>query len=173
MLRRRAVMPDRTTSDTKYPLVNGRHEFSDGTYIEVTNGNHVKIVGDTSDNISTQTYASINFTNINNNTNSPQNFNNSNQNTTYPLRNGDTVVLKYTNIQKDFVSNFGFNGYIANSRDSANLNTIGTHTTTDDRIENIVLTQNKNVGALFCYNSVLDGTMEFDVSMEVNGERWI
>lgn len=160
-------MTDRAISVAKYPLVNGRHEFSDGTYIEVTNGNHVKIVGNTS------AYASINFTNINNNTDSLQNYANSNQNTTYPLRNGDTVVLKYTNIQKDFVSNFGFNGYIANSTKSAGLNTIGTPDTTDDRIENIVLTQNKNVGALFCYSSVLGGVIEFDVSMEVNGERWI
>ena len=154
-------------TDAKYPLANGRHEFSDGTYIEVTNGNHVKIVGNTS------AYSSINFTNINNNTDSPQNYHNSNQNTTYPLQKGDTVVLKYTNIQKDFVSNFGFNGYIANSTVSAKLNTIGIPDTTDDRIENIVLTQNKNVGALFCYNSVLGGAIEFDVSMEVNGERWI
>lgn len=173
MLRRRSVMTDQTISDAKYPLVNGRHEFSDGTYIEVTNGNHVKIVGDTSDNSPSQTYASINFTNINNNTGSLQNYANSYQNTTYPLRNGDTVVLKYTNIQKDFVSNFGFNGYIANSTKSAGLNTIGTPDTTEDRIENIVLTQNKDVGALFCFSSVLNGTIEFDVSMEVNGERWI
>lgn len=167
MLRRRMVMPDQAISEAKYPLVNGRHDFSDGSYVEVTNGNHVKIVGNTS------AYASINFTNINNNTDSPQNYDNSNQNSTYPLRNGDTVVLKYTNIQKDFVSNFGFNGYIANSRVSADLNTSGTPDTTEDRTENIVLAQNKDVGALFCYNSVLDGTMEFDVSMEVNGERWI
>ena len=160
-------MADQVTSDAKYPLINGRHEFSDGGYVEVTNGNHVKIVGDTSN------YSSINFTNINNNTDSLQNYGNSIQNTTYPLRNGDTVVLKYTNIQKDFVSNFGFNGYIANSTVSADLNTIGTPVTTEDRTENIVLTQSKDVGALFCYNSVLDGTMEFDVSMEVNGERWI
>ena len=167
MLRRRSVMADQVISDAKYPLMNGRHEFSDGSYVEVTNGNHVKIVGDTSN------YASINFTNINNNTYSLQNYGNSAQNTTYPLRNGDTVVLKYTNIQKDFVSNFGFNGYIANSTASARLNTIGTPVTTEDRTENIVLTQNKEVGALFCYSSVLDGTMEYDVSMEVNGERWI
>ena len=160
-------------ADAKYPLVNGRHEFSDGSYVEVTNGNHVKIVGDTSDNVSSQAYASINFTNINNNTDSLQNYHNSNQNVTYPLRNGDTVVLKYTNIQKDFVSNFGFNGYIANSVVSAGLNTNGTPVTTEDRIENIVLTQNKDVGALFCYNSVLDGTMEFDIELYVNGERWI
>lgn len=167
MLRRRSVMTDQTISDAKYPLVNGRHEFSDGSYVEVTNGNHVKIVGNTS------AYASINFTNINNNTDSPQSYDNSNQNTTYPLRYWDTVVLKYTNIQKDFVSNFGFNGYIANSIKPAGLNTIGTPDTTEDRIENIILMQNKNVGALFCYNSVLGGAMEFDVSMEVNGERWI
>lgn len=160
-------MEDQINSDAKYPLVNGRHDFSDGSYVEVTNGNHVKIVGNTSD------YASVNFTNINNNTDSLQNYNNSNQNTTYPLRNGDTVVLKYTNIQKDFVSDFGFNGYIANSTASAGLNTIGTPVTTEDRTENIVLTRSKDVGALYCYSSVLDGTMEFDVSMEVNGERWI
>lgn len=166
-------MEDRTNSDAKYPLVNGRHEFSDGTYIEVTNGNHVKIVGDTSDNSPSQTYASINFTNVNNNTYSPQNFDNSVQNVTYPLKKGDNIVLKYTNIQKDFVSDFGFNGYIENSTASAELNTNGTPDTTGDRIENIVLTRNKNVGALFCYNSVLGGTIEFDVSMEVNGERWI
>lgn len=172
-MRRRMLMLRHGITDAKHPLVNGRHEFSDGTYIEVTNGNHVKIVGDTSDNIPLQTYASINFTNINNNTYSPQNYNNSVQNVTYPLKKGDNIVLKYTNIQKDFVSNFGFNGYIANSRVSANLNTIGTPDTTDDRIENIVLTQSKNVGALFCYNSVLGGTIEFDVSMDVNGERWI
>lgn len=71
------------------------------------------------------------------------------------------------------MSVFGFNGFIENTTASAGLNTIGTPTTTDDRVENIVLTQNKNVGALFCYNSLLDGTMEFDVSMVVNGERWI
>lgn len=170
---RRRMMMETEKSCAKYPLVNGRHEFADGSYVEVTNGNHVKIVGDTSDNIPAQTYASINFTNINNNTDSPQNYDNSNQNTTYPLRYWDTVVLKYTNIQKDFVSNFGFNGYIANSIKQAGLNTIGTPDTTEDRIENILLMQNKNVGALFCYNSVLGGAMEFDVSMEVNGERWI
>lgn len=173
MLLRRRMMCEQQLKMAKYPLVNGRHDFSDGSYVEVTNGNHVKIVGYTSNNIPTRTYASVNITNIYNNTFSPQNFDNSNQNTTYPLRNGDTVVLEYTNIKKDFISNFGFNGYIANSRVSAGLNTIGTPVTTEDRTENIVLTQNKDVGALLCFNSVLDGTMEFDVSMEVNGERWI
>lgn len=28
-------------SGAKYPLVNGRHEFSDGSYVEISNGNHI------------------------------------------------------------------------------------------------------------------------------------
>lgn len=30
-MRRRMLMPDQTISDAKYPLVNGRHDFSDGS----------------------------------------------------------------------------------------------------------------------------------------------
>ena len=103
MLLRRRMMCEQQLHAAKYPLVNGRHDFSDGTYVEVTNGHHIKIVGDTSDNIPSRTYASINFTNINNNTYSPQNYDNSVQNVTYPLKKGDNIVLKYTNIQKDFM----------------------------------------------------------------------
>ena len=30
-------------SGAKYPLVNGRHEFSDGSYVEISNGNHIML----------------------------------------------------------------------------------------------------------------------------------
>lgn len=99
-MRRRSVMADQVISDAKYPLMNGRHEFSDGSYVEVTNGNHVKIVGDTSN------YASINFTNINNNTDSPQNYDNSKQNVTYPLKKRRYRCIKIHKYPKGFYECF-------------------------------------------------------------------
>ena len=53
---RRRMMMDTKKDSAKYPLVNGRHKFSNGGYVEVSNGNHVKI----------ETITSVSYVNLSN-----------------------------------------------------------------------------------------------------------
>ena len=46
--RRRLFLDSNKTSDAKYPLINGKHEFNDDSSVEITNGNHVKIIKNSS-----------------------------------------------------------------------------------------------------------------------------
>ena len=57
---RRRVLMETKESGAKYPLVNGRHEFDNGGYVEVTNGNHARI-----ENVAPTSY--VNLSNINQN----------------------------------------------------------------------------------------------------------
>ena len=168
MLLRRRMMMDTKKDSAKYPLVNGRHEFSEGSYVEVSNGNHVKLHV-----LPTQTY--INLSNIEQNSTYPGtqlNINNHPEIFTLPA--GSQCVLRLKNIQQVNANqratvNFrAANGaYSSDFNDNINFALVNNVT-----IERDIKTD-FHVGCFLTWNSSSNFDLEFDVEFTVNGERWI
>ena len=169
LLQRRRMMMQTTESGAKYPLVNGRHEFNNGGYVEVTNGNHIIL-----DSINGWSW--INISNIYQNTtmNDIENINNKSE--WFSLNTGDICILKIYNMVNKPGSNIAFNFRRAESSTSSVFGT-GVSSTNDDRIVEKTIESEESIGCLFLQvqsqGSGVNRKIEFDVEFTVNGERWI
>lgn len=154
-------------SGAKYPLVNGRHEFDNGGYVEVTNGNHVKI-----ENVSSTSY--VNFTNVNQNSNNSGNPNNINFLPVWiTLPEESTCIFRILNIERNGGSTaVGINFREANKSISLNFSN-GNFTDSNDKIKVVNVQINTEVGCIFIWIANYTPFIEFDVEFTVNGERWI
>ena len=170
LLRRRMMQTEK--SGAKYPLVNGRHEFSDGSFVEVSNGNHV-LLQKGSDHIP----GFFNLSDILQNTNDFNSANNINNKPTWFVIPAGTFArfeLKNIQISGNFSGETNFR--IANNFRSGSFHTGKFNAGNPDfntMIETI-LEAPEEVGCLFLYFSgTADTQAEFDVEFTVNGERWI
>ena len=161
-------MPDQTISDAKYPLVNGRHNFSDGSYVEVTNGNHVKAIKNG------YRMGYFNTSNINQNTDEVQNESNTDRLPTWiTIPRNSTCLLKIFNIKRSGNNaDISINLRRANDVSSIGFSTINFHDTEDKESE-INITNNTNVSCVILWFSFQETYAEFDIELYVNGERWI
>ena len=165
-LLRRRMMMQTMESGAKYPLVNGRHEFSDGSYVWVTNGNHVKI-----ENVSGNSF--LNLSNINQNeiaSSSTNNINNLPTWITLPAQ--STCIFQELNIVRTGTSSVGINFRKANSPQSLGFSN-GNFTDSNDKIKYVIVNEDTDVGCLFMWIANYTPFIEFDVALTVNGERWI
>ena len=151
--------------------MNGRHEFTDGSYVEVTNGNHILF----SKNVSIA--ASVNLSNIFQNTTSvSQNNNVYNKPEIYTIPSEKPAKFEVKNVQGTGNYAGETNFKLANSPESGSFHT-GAFTTSNPKFNTIVekiLESPEDVGCLFLYSTMFGGNqIEFDVEFTVGGERWI
>ena len=170
-MRRRMVMTDQSISDAKYPLVNGRHEFSEGSYIEISNENHIMFYK----SINGGGY--INISDISQNSDTIDNTQNINYKPKiYTIPAGVQTRFEVKNVKGigsyDAQTNFRLYGTAL----SGSFKT-GGFTYNNPEFNTVVLKTLENpedVGCLFMYTAMPAGTqIEFDVQFTVNGERWI
>ena len=159
-------------SGAKYPLVNGRHEFSSGGYVEVTNGNHVLCQKSSSD-------TAVGFINVSDifkntaNMNSPRNIDFLPLWFTIPS--GAIAKFELKNIQGigEFITETNFriaNQNVSGSFRTGQFNASNPNNTTIEK----TLGASESVSCLFIFATGLPSTrIEFDVEFTVNGERWI
>ena len=171
MLLRRRMMMDTKKDSAKYPLVNGRHEFSDDSYVEVTNGNHILFFK----NISNSAY--VNLSNIFQNTTLASQLSNIyNKPKIYTIPSEKLLKFEIKNVQGtgDYEGETNFK--LANSPASGSLHT-GKFTINNPQFNTIVekiLDAPEDAGCLFLYSAMAAGNqIEFDIEFTVNGERWI
>ena len=170
-LPRRRMMMQIIESGAKYPLVNGRHEFSDGSYVEISNGNHIMF------------YKSINgggyidISDISQNSDTIDNVQNINYKPKiYTIPAGVQTRLEVKNVK-------GIGGYDAQTnfrlseRNISGSFKTGNFTYNNPEFNTVVLKTLENpedVGCLFIFSAMPAGAqVEFDVELTVNGERWI
>ena len=154
-------------SGAKYPLVNGRHEFSGGSYVEVTNGSHVKI-----ENIANGSF--VNLSNINQNSSVSSDMNNINYLPIWiTLPEQSDCVLKILNINRmGPATTIGINFRKAGATQSLGFSN-GNFTDSEDKIKQVTIEEDTGVGCLFIWNENYAPPIEFDIEFTVNGERWI
>ena len=154
-------------SGAKYPLVNGRHDFSNGGYVEVINGNHIKI-----ENAAPSSY--VNLSNVNQNGanfNAPNNINYRPTWITLPAQ--STCIFQILNINRNGTeTTVGVNFRRANAEQSLGFSD-GNFTDSNDKIKYVTINEDTNVGCLFIWIENYTPFIEFDVTLTVNGERWI
>ena len=160
-LLRRRMMMQTAKSGAKYPLMNGRHEFSNGGYVEVTNGNHVKFHAINA--------GFINVSNVFQNTANQNSADNAKCPLWFSVNKGDVGNLKIFNLRKEGSSNAHIRFAKENSADAVLETTISLIEGTE---KEFVFPNAEGVGCLycFCYGAM---TVEFDVEFTVNGDRWI
>lgn len=154
-------------SGAKYPLVNGRHEFDNGGYVEVTNGNHVRI-----ENVAYNSY--VNLSNVNQNEIVSNSTNNINYLPTWiTLPEQSTCIFQILNIVRNGTSTtIGVNFRKANAAQSLGFSD-GNFTDSSDKIKYVIVNEDTDAGCLFAYIGNDTPFIEFDVELTVNGERWI
>lgn len=170
-LLRRRMMMQTMESGAKYPLVNGRHEFSDGSYVEISNGNHVYI----SKNVNGGAY--INISNIfQNGIDAAHDTNINEKPTMYIVPSGKPAEFYIKNVKGVGLYDGQTNFRISEERVSGSFKT-GTFNTSNPEFNTTVkktLSDPEDVGCLFVYSTMPKGaSIEFDVEFYVNGERWI
>ena len=160
-----------TEFGAKYPLVNGRHEFSDGSYVEISNGNHIMLYK----SINGSGY--INISDISQNSDTIDNIQNINYKPKiYTIPAGVQTMFEVKNVKGigayDAQTNFRFSGTAL----SGSFKT-GSFTYNNPEFNTTVkktLSDPEDVGCLFVYSTMPKGaSIEFDVEFYVNGERWI
>ena len=166
-LLRRRMMMETQKSGAKYPLVNGRHEFSNGGYVEVSNGNHVKI-----EKIASASY--VNLSNINQNNEDSSGANNINYLPVWiTLPEQSTCIFQILNIVRNGTATpIGVNFRKANAAQSLGFSS-GNFTDSNDKIKYVTVNEDTDVGCLFTWIGNYTPYIEFDVEFKVNGERWI
>ena len=166
-LLRRRMMMQTMESGAKYPLVNGRHEFDNGGYVEVTNGNHVRI-----ENVAQASY--VNLSNINQNNENSSGDNNINYLPVWiTLPAQSTCIFKILNIVRNGTATvIGVNFRKANAAQSLGFSN-GNFTDSNDKIKYVTVNEDTDVGCLFIWIGNYTPYIEFDVELTVNGERWI
>lgn len=168
---RRRMMMDTKKDSAKYPLVNGRHEFSDGSYVEVTNGNHILFFK----NISSAAY--VNLSNIFQNTTLASQLSNIySKPKIYTIPSEKLLKFEIKNVQGTGSYEGETNFKLANSPASGSFRT-GKFTINNPQFNTIVekiLDAPEDAGCLFLYSAMAAGNqIEFDIEFTVNGERWI
>lgn len=158
-LLRRRMMMQTAKSGAKYPLVNGRHEFSFGNYVEVTNGNRVKF------NVDRASY--LNISNIFLNTDSSNNIQNINSSAIFFIPENSDCHLSVKNFQKEGNSNVAL--ALIKSESTSTAYSFGNVTDDVDLDRNL---SNISVGCLRVFTSGFT-SCEFYIEFTVNGERWI
>lgn len=156
--------------DALYPLVNGSATFPTGSLtVEVTDGNHVKIVNNTESTNTSGTF--LNFTNVLSETiGSPASVNN--QEKIFSLAYGDVVKLK---VSGNLIEGWAFGWRVANGSSGISelVKNVGSSDVTGFTKEATV-TADYDVGSMFVYGGTIAGnTYEFDVSLIVNNQRYI
>ena len=160
-----------TEFGAKYPLVNGRHEFSDGSYVEISNGNHIMLYK----SINGSGY--INISDISQNSDTIDNIQNINYKPKiYTIPAGVQTMFEVKNVKGigayDAQTNFRLSGTALSGSfktGSFNYNNPEFNTTVKK-----TLSDPEDVGCLFVYSTMPKGaSIEFDVEFYVNGERWI
>lgn len=144
-----------------YPFVNGRHEFSNGGWIEITNGNHVHYYSNTNKGF-------YNLSNIAQN--STQNNNAASVNNKpiwFTIPNGSECVLTISNISPNHLNDSNFR---LAEQSTSSIFFVGD--TKNIRNVEVITSEDISVGCFFTYTNKV-GEYEFDVTFTVNGERWI
>ena len=161
------MMMQTEKSGAKYPLVNGRHEFDNGGYVEVSNGNHVKI-----EKIAPVSY--VNLSNINQNSSVSSDMNNINYLPIWiTLPEQSDCVLKILNINRTGTATpIGINFRKAGAEQSLGFSN-GNFTDSEDKIKQVTIEEDTGVGCLFMWIGNHTPHIEFDIEFTVNGERWI
>ena len=158
-------------SGAKYPLVNGRHEFSDGSYVEISNENHIMFYKSTSG------LGFINISDISQNSDTIDSVQNINfKPKIYTIPAGVQTRFEVKNVK-------GIGGYDAQTNFRLSKRNIsgsfktGSFTYNNPEFNTVVLKTLENpedVGCLFIYSPAAAGAqVEFDVQFTVDGERWI
>ena len=158
-----------------YPLESGVAEFRDGTILEATNGNHIKLTRGTSYNgFSNIGKVSINSNNPIVNSNAVNN-----QPEFARIYSGDNVKLNITNIQYDTtataVSMYWAIG-IREANGSVAVISTGNITShnNDDVLMDFNIEQEKGCGSIFLYlTDSMCKSFECDVEIIVNGIKWV
>ena len=155
----------------KYPLVNGRHEFSDGSYVEISNGNHIMFYK----SINGGGY--INISDISQNSDTIGNVQNINYKPKiYTIPAGVQTRFEVKNV-KGIGSYDAQTNFRLSERGISGSFKTGSFTYNNPEFNTVVLKTLENpedVGCLFMYTAMPAGTqIEFDVQFTVNGERWI
>ena len=169
---RRRMMMQIIESGAKYPLVNGRHDFYDGSFVEISNGNHAYISknfnGSAYINISDIFQNGIDATHINENINRKP--------TMYIIPSGKPAEFYIKNVKGVGLYDGQTNFRISDEMVSGSFKT-GTFNTSNPEFNTTVkktLSDPEDVGCLFVYSLMPKGaSIEFDVEFYVNGERWI
>lgn len=168
---RRRIMMQTEKSGAKYPLVNGRHEFDNGGYVEVTNGNHVVY------RKSSHGSANVNISNIFQNIGVQSDINNiNNLPEIYTIPSGVPIRFEIKNVSGLSSYNGETNFRLANEGKSGSFHTgvFSNNAPNYNTILEKILDSPEKVGCLFLYSTMLpDCQIEFDVEFTVNGERWI
>lgn len=161
------MMMQTEKSGAKHPLVNGRHEFDNGGYVEVTNGNHIKIE-EARDN------SYVNFSNVNQNKIVSNTANNINYLPTWiTLPAQSTCIFQILNIVRNgTATSIGVNFRKANAAQSLGFSN-GNFTDSNDKIKYMTVNEDTDAGCLFIWIGNYTPYIEFDVELTVNGERWI
>ena len=158
-------------SGAKYPLVNGRHEFSDGSYVEISNGNHImfykSINGDGYINISDISQNSDTIGNVQNINYKPK---------IYTIPAGVQTRFEVKNV-KGIGSYDAQTNFRLSERSISGSFKTGGFTYNNPEFNTVVLKTLENpegVGCLFIYSAMPAGAqVEFDVQFTVDDERWI
>ena len=171
MLLRRRMMMDTKKDSAKYPLVNGRHEFSEGSYIEISNENHIMLYK----NINGSAY--VNISDISQNSDAIDNVQNINYKPKiYTISAGVQTSFEVKNVKGIGNYNAETNFRLSERIISGSFKT-GRFTYNNPEFNTVVLKTLENpedVGCLFIYSTMPAGTqIEFDVQFTVDSERWI
>ena len=159
-------------SGAKYPLVNGRHEFSDGSYVEVTNGNHVlfrKQSGATNN-------GHVDLSNVLENSDSFSSTGNINfKSRIFTIPAGALAKFEIKNVQGNGNFTCETNFRLAGTSASGSFHTGKFNTQSPEFNTSIEVTLSvaEEVGCLFMYYIGSVSQVEFDVEFTVGGERWI
>ena len=173
-----------TVTDVPYAITNGSHTFTatgyNGRSITVTNNNHIAYYNpdpiDSSGTTIKGTYGIFDV--ITDNQSTPDTTNiNTPSTTLFTLPNAATVVLEISNITYDAIDAGTSQMHkfaIALRSGSTSIVSTGDLTATDtSKTVTITMTANKNITCVFLYAGTSIRTLEFDISVTVNGEKWI
>lgn len=158
------------TSNAKYPLVNGQHKFSDGSYVEVTNGNHVHIEA------VSQGPKYVNISNIMQNERVVSDPNSINYKPLlFTIPNGSEAVFDIKNTFGKGIWSGETNFKLASSNMSSVFRTgvFNAGKPQNNTHVEVVTDTEINVGCLFVYTVMNNASIDFDVQFIINGERWI
>ena len=169
------IVASNDSSLPTYPLESGTAEFTDGTTLEVSNGNHIKLTRGTSYNgFSNIGKVSENSDNPTANTNAVNN-----QPEFARLYIGDNVKLNITNIKYDTTatapSMYWAIGLREANGSTAVISTgnVTTHNN-DDVLKEFDIEQEKGCGSIFLYLSdSLCKSFECDIEIIVNETKWV
>lgn len=149
-----------TAAAPRYPFANGRWEYDGGSWIEITNGNHVHYYA-----VGTKRY--FNLSNIEQNTTTATELDNINSLPIwFTIPSGSECVLTASNVS-GYLSDANFR--LANATKSSTF-FIGDGKSI--RSVSVTTTEDIDIGCFFTY-PVKAGEVEYDVEFTVNGERWI